>query len=67
MLFHFSGNEDPLFNKIRILVWVMTMPKNLETKAAAVKETWGKHSNVILFFRYVFIDFFCMYVHIAQF
>ena len=38
-----------LYEKVRVLCWIMTSPENHETKALAVKETWGKRCNVILF------------------
>ncbi len=43
--------KDPvdLYEKVRVLCWIMTSPENHETKALAVKETWGKRCNVILF------------------
>uniref|UniRef100_A0A0B7AYV3 Glycoprotein-N-acetylgalactosamine 3-beta-galactosyltransferase 1 n=2 Tax=Arion vulgaris TaxID=1028688 RepID=A0A0B7AYV3_9EUPU len=46
-------NDDiarELSRKVRILVWVMTTPDNLPTKAQAIKETWGKRCNVIIYF-----------------
>uniref|UniRef100_A0A2C9LN20 N-acetylgalactosaminide beta-1,3-galactosyltransferase n=1 Tax=Biomphalaria glabrata TaxID=6526 RepID=A0A2C9LN20_BIOGL len=39
-----------LKEKVRLLVWVMTTPTNLDTKAKAVKETWGPRCNKLLFF-----------------
>ncbi|XP_066474029.1 glycoprotein-N-acetylgalactosamine 3-beta-galactosyltransferase 1-A-like [Tiliqua scincoides] len=50
---HLAGEEstvaDELYDKVRILCWVMTSPKNLETKARHVKATWSRHCNVVLF------------------
>ncbi|XP_043939522.1 glycoprotein-N-acetylgalactosamine 3-beta-galactosyltransferase 1-B-like [Protopterus annectens] len=50
---HHSGEDsslsDDLYNKIRILCWVMTAPGNLETKAKHVKATWSRHCNIVLF------------------
>ena len=39
-----------LFKEVRVLVWVMTAPKNLATKAAAVRDTWGRRANKLIFF-----------------
>ncbi|KAH9500799.1 Glycoprotein-N-acetylgalactosamine 3-beta-galactosyltransferase 1 [Bulinus truncatus] len=39
-----------LSKQVRILVWVMTTPKNLATKTLAIKQTWGKRCNVIIYF-----------------
>ncbi|KAL8567972.1 hypothetical protein ACOMHN_029147 [Nucella lapillus] len=34
---------------VRVLVWVMTSPQNLDKKAIHVQNTWGKRANTLLF------------------
>ncbi|KAK6187773.1 hypothetical protein SNE40_005725 [Patella caerulea] len=40
-----------LKDKVKILCWIMTIPKHLKTRAIAVKETWAPHCN-----KYVFLS-----------
>ncbi|GAB1605906.1 glycoprotein-N-acetylgalactosamine 3-beta-galactosyltransferase 1-like [Argonauta hians] len=40
---------DTLKKKVRVLCWIMTGPKTLNTKAIHVKHTWGRRCNKILF------------------
>ncbi|CAI5687995.1 unnamed protein product [Oreochromis niloticus] len=44
-----SSMADELYKKVRILCWVMTGPKNLETKTRHVKYTWSRHCNIVVF------------------
>ncbi|CAB1330143.1 unnamed protein product [Coregonus sp. 'balchen'] len=44
-----SRMADELYQKVRILCWVMTGPSNLQTKARHVKATWSRHCNVVVF------------------
>ncbi|KAM8977547.1 glycoprotein-N-acetylgalactosamine 3-beta-galactosyltransferase 1-like [Pelodytes ibericus] len=49
---HDSGNKsvnDDLYHKVRVLCWIMTGPKNLDTKAIHLKYSWTRHCNVVLF------------------
>ena len=45
-----KNEADRLYKNVRVLIWVMTSPKNLETKARTIKNTWGKRPNKIIFF-----------------
>ncbi|KAL8567979.1 hypothetical protein ACOMHN_029154 [Nucella lapillus] len=36
-------------SRVRVLVWVMTSPQNLDKKAIHVQNTWGKRANTLLF------------------
>lgn len=38
-----------LFDEVKILCWIMTNPKNHQTKARHVKRTWGTRCNKIIF------------------
>ncbi|NXI38446.1 C1GTB galactosyltransferase, partial [Galbula dea] len=44
-----SSRARALYERVRILCWVMTGPQNLETKARHVRATWARHCNVVLF------------------
>lgn len=49
---HHKGGDKvakELAKKVRVLCWVMTSPDNLRSKAKAVKESWGKRCNTLLF------------------
>lgn len=49
--FHIGEDKiaQEMREKVRILCWIMTGPKNHQTKARHVKATWGKRCNVLLF------------------
>lgn len=44
-----SRVADLLYQKVRILCWVMTGPYNLQSRARHVKATWSRHCNVVVF------------------
>jgi len=39
---------EDLFNKVKVLCWIMTTPLNHKTKAIHVKKTWGARCNKLL-------------------
>ncbi|KAF6724676.1 Glycoprotein-N-acetylgalactosamine 3-beta-galactosyltransferase 1-A [Oryzias melastigma] len=50
---HRAGEDsrlaDLLFQKVRVLCWVMTGPENLESRARHVRATWSRHCNLVVF------------------
>ncbi|XP_030223737.1 glycoprotein-N-acetylgalactosamine 3-beta-galactosyltransferase 1-A [Gadus morhua] len=50
---HHAGEDhlvaDMLFQKVRVLCWVMTGPYNLRSRTRHVKETWARHCNAVVF------------------
>ncbi|XP_030279119.1 glycoprotein-N-acetylgalactosamine 3-beta-galactosyltransferase 1-A [Sparus aurata] len=50
---HHAGEDsrvaDLLYQKVRVLCWVMTGPYNLQSRARHVKATWSRHCNVVVF------------------
>ncbi|KAK7096077.1 hypothetical protein V1264_005422 [Littorina saxatilis] len=51
---HFYHDDDTevqrLAKEVRVLIWVMTSPKTLQSRAKEVRDTWGTRANQILFF-----------------
>lgn len=47
MLNYSLANE--LKENVKVLCWIMTGPKNHESKAKHIKATWGKRCNILLF------------------
>ncbi|XP_067217516.1 glycoprotein-N-acetylgalactosamine 3-beta-galactosyltransferase 1 [Chanodichthys erythropterus] len=38
-----------LSQKVRVLCWVMTQPKHLESRTRHVRDTWSKRCNIVLY------------------
>ncbi|XP_067671690.1 glycoprotein-N-acetylgalactosamine 3-beta-galactosyltransferase 1-B-like [Haliotis asinina] len=41
--------STPLYQKERVLCWIMTSPQNLNVKARVVRDTWARRCNKVLF------------------
>ncbi|XP_065360903.1 glycoprotein-N-acetylgalactosamine 3-beta-galactosyltransferase 1-like [Calliphora vicina] len=44
-----SLENDNLFNRTRVLCWILTNPTNHLTKAIHIRHTWGRRCNKLLF------------------
>ncbi|KAM4562820.1 glycoprotein-N-acetylgalactosamine 3-beta-galactosyltransferase 1-A isoform 2-T4 [Odontesthes bonariensis] len=44
-----SRVADTLYQRVRVLCWVMTGPYNLQSRARHVRATWSRHCNMVLF------------------
>lgn len=44
-----SRVADALYQKVRVLCWVMTRPYNLQSRAHHVRATWSRHCNMVVF------------------
>ncbi|WAQ94673.1 C1GLT-like protein [Mya arenaria] len=56
---HYDNREaQKLYDKVRVLCWVMTSPKNLQKKAVHVRATWAQRCNKIIFISSVANDSF---------
>lgn len=44
-----SQVADMLYQKVRVLCWVMTGPYNLQSRAQHVRATWSRHCNIVVF------------------
>lgn len=44
-----SRAADLLYQKVRVLCWVMTAPYNLQSRARHVRATWSRHCNMVVF------------------
>lgn len=40
---------DELYDKVKILCWILTGPKNHMDKAIHIKKTWGQRCNKLIF------------------
>nr|XP_039252800.1 glycoprotein-N-acetylgalactosamine 3-beta-galactosyltransferase 1-like [Styela clava] len=44
-----NTTAEQLYQKVRVLCWIMTSPATLEKKASHVRDTWSKRCNIRLF------------------
>ncbi|XP_042290521.1 glycoprotein-N-acetylgalactosamine 3-beta-galactosyltransferase 1-like isoform X2 [Thunnus maccoyii] len=51
---------------VRILCWIMTGPKNLESRTKHIKETWAKRCNVVLYMSSVKTDFPTVELNVSE-
>ena len=47
----YTNNEKAktIAKQVKLLCWVLTTPSALQTKATAIRSTWGKRCNILIF------------------
>ncbi|XP_036001499.1 glycoprotein-N-acetylgalactosamine 3-beta-galactosyltransferase 1 [Fundulus heteroclitus] len=58
-----AGNTH---NSTDILCWIMTGPRNLESRTKHIKETWGKHCHKMLYMSSVKTDFPTVELNVSE-
>ena len=44
-----NGKAKTIAKEVKLLCWVLTTPSALQTKGIAIRSTWGKRCNILIF------------------
>lgn len=58
-----TGNSS---HTTRILCWIMTGPKNLDSRTRHIKDTWGRRCNIVLYMSSVQTDFPTVKLNVSE-
>ncbi|KAM7383758.1 hypothetical protein PAMA_011218 [Pampus argenteus] len=61
-----NSSADESSQTTRILCWIMTEPKNLESRTKHIKETWAKRCNIVLYMSSVETDFPTVQLNVSE-
>ncbi|XP_059206277.1 glycoprotein-N-acetylgalactosamine 3-beta-galactosyltransferase 1-like isoform X1 [Centropristis striata] len=61
-----TSSEANSSNATRILCWIMTGPKYLESRTKHIRETWAKHCDVVLYMSSVQTDFPTVALNVSE-